>query len=115
MARMPTGAGPLRELVAFDKRVPADDGYGNTVAAWAEQFQAAAAFVFVRGSETVMAGRLEGRQSLIVRIRQSATAREVTPEWQARDVRRGTLFNIRSIDAERAMLDMLVETGVATG
>lgn len=115
MARQPTGAGPLIELVAFDKRAPADDGYGNTVAAWTEQFQAQAAFVYLRGSETVMAARLENRQSLIVRIRQSDAARQVTADWQARDVRRGTVFAIHEVveDVSRAWVDVLVEAGVA--
>lgn len=117
MARTPTGAGSLHELVAFDKRAPADDGYGNTVAAWAEQFQAHAGFVYVRGSETIMAARLEGRQSMIVQIRQSDAARLVTTDWQMRDLRTGEQFNIRSINssANRSMLELLVERGVATG
>ena len=115
MARSPTGAGPLSELVAFDKRAPADDGYGNTVATWTEQFRAEAAYVHLRGSETVMAARLEGKHSLIIRIRQSVAAREVTSDWRLRDVRRGTVFALHEVveDVSRAWVDLLAESGVA--
>ena len=114
----PRGGGPLVQLVAFDKRQPADDGYGNTIAGpFVEQFQQRAVYIYLRGSEPVTATRLESRQALIVRIRNSAQSRQVGEDWQARDVHAGTLFNIRTItlDNSRAYLDLLVECGVATG
>jgi head-tail adaptor len=116
VANSPTGAGPLDQLVALDRRGPADDGYGNTVSAWAEQFQANAAFVHVRGSETVMAARLEGRQTFIVRLRSSAAARSVTTDWRLRDVRLGNEFKIHEAveDVTRAWVDLLVERPMAT-
>lgn len=112
------GAGPLNELVAFDRRAPVDDGYGNLVAGdFVEQFQRHAAFVYMRGSETVTAARLQSRQPLIIRIRADTEATAITADWQARDVRKGTVFNIRTVttDPSRAWIDMLAETGVATG
>ena len=112
------GAGQLIELVAFDKRAPVDDGYGNQVAGdFVEQFQRRAAFILMRGSEPVTAARLQSRQPLIVRIRADAEGEQITSDWQCRDVRKGTLFNIRTVtrDPSREWIEMLVEFGVATG
>ena len=112
------GAGQLIELVAFDQRASVDDGYGNKVAGdFMEQFQRRAAFVFMRGSEPVTAARLQSRQPMILKIRADSEAEAITADWQARDVRKGTVFNIRTVtkDNSRAWIEMLVESGVATG
>lgn len=118
MARSPRGAGELVELVAFDRREAVDDGYGNTVAGpFAEQYRCRAAFIQLRGSEPVMAARLESRQTMVVRIRISAEARAIGTDWQMRDVHHDDeAYNIRTIteDASRAWIDLLVERGVAT-
>lgn len=111
------GAGQLHELVAFDQRAMVDDGYGNTVAGdFVEQFRQHAGYTMLRGDESVEAARLTGHQPLILRTRNSVQAGAVTPAWQARDVRKGTLFNIRTItpDTSREFLEMLVESGGAT-
>lgn len=112
------GAGQLQERVAFDERTALDDGYGNTVSGdFVERFQQAAGYTYLRGDEAVDAARLASRQPIVIRTRNSVQARAVTPAWQARDVRKGTLFNIRTIttDDSREFLEMLVESGVATG
>lgn len=113
-----TGAGHLQHKVAFDKRAMVDDGYGNEVAGdWQEQFQTRAQFIFLRGSEQVMAARLESREPMLVRIRMSANAQLIDNDWQMRDVRMDRAFNVRDItwDNNRAVIDILVEGGVATG
>jgi head-tail adaptor len=112
------GAGQLIELVAFDKRAMVEDEYGNMVAGdWTEQFRHRAKFIFLRGSETVMAGRLESRESIIMQVRVCADTEQIDTDWQARDIRRGTFFNIRTVetDRSRAVIDLLCEQGVATG
>ena len=112
------GAGQLIERVAFDQREAVDDGYGNIIAGdWQQQFETRAKFIYLRGSETVMAGRLESRELLIVQVRVCADTRRIAPDWQVRDVRRGTAYNVRTIeeDKSRAIVDLLVESGVATG
>lgn len=119
MAKRPS-AGDLYQRVAFDQRVtgnpdsPAD--YGNTVDEWEEQFQTRAAFIHLRGGESVMASRLAGRHTQVIRVRASSQTREITTEWRARDARAGTIFNVRDItlnEDDRAFLDILVESGVA--
>lgn len=112
------GAGPLVELVAFDKRASVSDGYGNQVAGdFAEQFQRQAAFVHMRGSEAVIAARLQQRQPVIIRIRADDEALTITADWRARDTRRGTEFNLRTVtvDPSRAWIEILAESGVAPG
>jgi head-tail adaptor len=44
-------AGTLHYKIAFDKREDVDDGMGNTVSGWQEQFQTRAEFINLRGSE----------------------------------------------------------------
>jgi len=114
------GAGQMDQLVAFDKREPVDDGDGNTVSgAWREMFRQPAEFVYQRGrgSETVLAARLSNRAPMFVRVRVSSQTAAVNPDWRMRDVRRGTIYNIRDItnESSRAIFDMLVESGVADG
>lgn len=112
------GAGQLIELVAFEARAMVDDGYGNEVAGdWAEQFRKRAKFIFLRGSESVMAGRLQGQEAIIVQVWASDQTRQISTDWQMRDVRRGDAFNIRSVeeDKSRAVIDLLCESNVATG
>lgn len=112
------GGGQLIERVAFDKREMIDDGYGNLVAGdWQEQFQHRAKFIPLRGSETVMAGRLESHASIIMQVRVCDETRQIWTDWQARDVRRGIAYNIRDVteDQSRSLLDLLAESNVATG
>jgi head-tail adaptor len=110
-----TTAGQLYERVAFDKRVEADDGYGNTVGRFAEQFQRRAGFTYLRGGEAVIAGRLQGRQPIVVRLRADGETRLIGADWQMRDARDGSVFAVRSIaeTPDRRWLDIMVEQGVA--
>lgn len=111
-------AGDLNSRVTFQRRVTADDGYGNEVGEWQTQFTVWAGFKPLRGTETVMAARLSGRQPYIVTIRQSSQTRQITTDWRAVDARNSSrVFNIRAItdpDGTRAWLEVLTEQGVAT-
>lgn len=116
MAKRTRSAGGLHDLYGFESREPADDGYGNDVSGpWVERFATHAETIFMRGSETVMAARLEGRQPVMLRVRNSTDARSVTTDWRAHDKRAGTYFNIRasSITPDRAFIEMIGEAGVA--
>lgn len=112
-------AGELRERVAFDRRAVVDDGYGNTVSGdWQEQFVVWARIQPLKGGEGVQAARLAGSQPVVIRIRLSSHARQISTEWRARDARVGTLFNITSManmDEKGAYLDVLATSGVAVG
>lgn len=114
MANIPAG-GELDHRVAFDKRIDANDGYGNTVASWLEQSKAWAAFRSRGGNETVIAARLEGRSILGVYVPSSVKTRAVTPDWRMRDVRLGTEYAIIYVDAvtDPAWVYLDVQKGVA--
>ena len=117
MAEM-RGAGLFIQRVAFDQRAEVEDEYGNMVAGWTEQFQARAHFEYLRGSETVMAGRLAGQEPMLVRIRTSANARRIENEWQMRDKGDNDKpYNVTDVtwDNSRAVIDLIVVGGVATG
>lgn len=113
-----TGAGDLREVIEFQTRSEEDDGYGNTVTGpFATVWSAPARVQILRGSETVMAGRLTGKQTVAVSIRwQPEVATLTSSAWRAKNGRSGELMNIRSIepDERKAIVNILCETGVAT-
>lgn len=108
-------AGDLIELVAFERRAATGDGLGGAVGGWVEAFRARAAFVHLRGGESVQAARLEGRHVQVVRVRASAASGAVTSDWRIRDLRRGTVLAIRDVEpsGDRRTIDFLSETGVA--
>jgi SPP1 family predicted phage head-tail adaptor len=113
---MPTGAGDLRERVAFDKRGTGSDGGGGVVTTWAEQFQRRAAYVHRHGGESVMADRLQGTHTLVIRVRADSSTRTISTDWRVRDARTGAVYNIRDVTAtvDRMWVDVLAQSGVAT-
>ena len=109
-------AGKLRDRVTFGSRDIVDDGYGNEVSGpFEDRFTVWAGITYLRGSESVLAARLEGRQPAVVRVRSSALARQITTDWQMRNERGGVIYAVRSVieTEDRAFLDIAVEAGVA--
>lgn len=115
MAKKPS-AGDLFERVAFDARPSASDGHGNYDGEFVEQFQRRAGFTFLRGGETVMASRLEGRQPVVVLVRSDTSTRQIDTDWRMRDVRTSIVYAVRSIipSDDRLWLNITVEAGVAS-
>lgn len=111
------GAGYLDQLVAFDVRELIDDGAGNTVGQWVEQFKEPAGYLHLKSGEAVIASRLQGKHLQVITVRSNTLSRTVTTDWRVRDVRSGRTFNIRDITptADRLKLEMLVENGTADG
>lgn len=110
-------AGELRERIAFAIVAEADSAYGTIAGEWADQFTVAARIQPLRGSEPVIAQRLQGVQPVVIKVRSSSDTRRITTAWRARDDRKGTLFNIRSVtpDERRVYIEMIAEAGVAIG
>lgn len=121
-------AGQLFERVAFDSRLEIDDGAGNREGEFVERFQRRAGFTFLRGTETVIASRLEGRQPIVVRVRACSETRKIAPDWRMRDLRNGEwsgvgedafwtgpIYAVRSVipTEDRQWIDVTVESGVA--
>lgn len=113
-----SGAGSLSERFSAERRGEVDDGYGNPVAGeFVAQFEPFAARVTpLKGTETVMASRLGGVQPMIIRVRYSSNTKQIQPDWQLRDMRKGTVYQIKSVanlDEKRQYLDFLAVAGVA--
>ncbi|GEC52258.1 head-tail adaptor [Bradyrhizobium japonicum] len=117
-------AGVLRFRLAFDRRADVDDGAGGLEGDFVEQFRLAAELMPKLGGETVLAARLVGQATFVLRVRSSSLSRQVTPDWRARDVRsaadpdKQTVYAILSgpIDVEygkNRYLEFLLQTGKA--
>lgn len=106
-------AGSLKERVTFAVRSEVDDGYGNTVSGWIEQFQRSAEYVHLRGGETVMASRLQNRHPQVIRVRACSQTRRTTAEWRIKDMRTGIEYAIRDVtlSTDRKWVDFLCERG----
>jgi head-tail adaptor len=121
MATATKSAGELTALVAFETRIWQPDGGGGHDGLWNEAFRCRARLQPLTGGETVIAGRLQGRQPFVLTVRQEARTKAVTTEYRVRqiapdgDINR--LFKVRAapsdIDGRRRFLDIMVEEGVA--
>lgn len=109
------GAGQLFEKVAWDVRSLQSDGYGNEQGNFAEVFQCRAGFTYLRGSEAVIASRLEGRQPIVARVRANSETRQIDHDWRMRDLRTGETYAVQSVapSEDRMFIDVLVTSGVA--
>lgn len=85
----------LHENYIFYKRVEtADDGYGNILSDWVEQFRARGERRYDKGGESVIAARLQGVQPVKIIIRTSASSALVCEDWKVVDANSGTSYNI---------------------
>jgi len=109
-------AGQLRDRITFEeRRDQADDGFGNVLTAFEEQFTVWARKQYLRGGENVMASRLEGNQPVVITVRRSSDTLRITTDWRARQG--DDVLNIRSVTPaeSRDAIDLLCERGVADG
>src|SRR4051794_23518053 len=92
-------AGDLRDRVGFYRPVVSDDGAGNLTSSFADvpALQMAANITPKLGGESVLAGRLTGKNLVNITVRKSALSLAVTADWRARDERSTVVYNIRSI------------------
>src|SRR5690606_3384202 len=77
----------FRTKVFFQSRGMADDGFGNMVPSGDFETQFGPDGIWahlkpLRGSETVMAARLAGRQPYIITVRSSSDTRQVNEAWR---------------------------------
>lgn len=115
-------AGALRDRLHFQQRTSVSDGFGNTLPGagpYETRFTVMAAMRPLRGSEAVMASRLEGRQPYAVTVRAFAGLRDVTTDWRLVDARNiNRVFDITSPlsdpDGEGKWLEFLVMEGGPT-
>lgn len=72
----------LDHHASFSVRESVETDMGGVVDEWVHQFDERAAVKHLRGGESVMQARLASRNPVIVTIRNSARARQITSEWQ---------------------------------
>jgi SPP1 family predicted phage head-tail adaptor len=109
-------AGSLDRRVVLERPTSAPDGMGGTENGWQAVAEVWAHFLYLRGGETVLAGRLEGRLTMVATIRASSDTRPVTAAWRLRDAREGTIWNVRAVipSDDRGAIELTCESGVAT-
>lgn len=107
----------LRERVAFDQRETETDSLGSVEGEFVQRFVCAAGIRAKFGGEAVTAARLASQQPVVITVRQSSQTLQVKADWRVRDVRDGTLYNIRSIadpEGDGAWLEMLCQRGAGS-
>ena len=72
----------LDHRAIFSARRKISDEYGGTREEWVPQFTEWAGVKYLRGGESVMQARLSSRNPVIITIRNSERARQITSEWQ---------------------------------
>lgn len=104
------GAGEMRDRVTFQKRGP--DENGDPLGPWIDRFSVAAQIVYLKGTEPVMAQRLQGVQPAVIVVREGANARMITTAWRAEDARTGVGYNITSVSPSksRGFIDILAQS-----
>lgn len=75
------------------------DAFGGEVRETSPVGVVSGRFDYKSGGEAVQAARLAGRSVLMVKLYSSALARQVTTDWEVRDVARDDLFNVVDVDA----------------
>lgn len=115
------GAGQLRERVRFQRRRPETDRFGNVEREWATLAERWAQIKPMKGSEQIVAGKLEGRAPVEIMVRWDTLlgggASALTTDDRVVHVATGTAYNVRAIenrDMRRRYLTITAEAGVAT-
>lgn len=117
------GAGRLNRRVAVQRRAVADDGYGNTVGAWADLITAEPAEIRpMRANsataETVDAGAVAAVGYVEILVRYSSRTAQIKTSDRLLNARTGEAFNIRAIenpDMRGKYLRLVCQAGVANG
>lgn len=110
-----TTAGGMRDRIRFDQR--GLDANQVRQGPWEEGFTVWAETTWLRGGESVVAQRLEGRQPVVLAIRDSAQARTITTGFRAVDVRTERTFDVTAAapSRTRGFIDVLAVSGGADG
>lgn len=113
-------AGDLRNRIRFDRRGP--DANGDLLGDWVEGDTVWAQAKWLRGTETAVSQRLEGKQPVAFVIRSSAASRGIDAAYRAvtvsgRDIVPGQVFNITAVSPakEAGFIDILAVAGGAAG
>lgn len=109
-------AADLRDLVVFEAR--REDANGDPLGPFEPQFTTWSKLIWLRGSESAVQHRLEGRQPVAIVVRSTHATRRITSAWRAVLTHSPEQeFNITSVSPakERGFIDILAVMGGATG
>lgn len=109
-------AGKLTQSVEFDLIAQIPDGQGGHTRQ-PETIKTRAHFRFLRGGEQVIASRLSGVQPVVVTVRRSEKTKQITSTTVMRDLRTGTIYNIRAVVTtdDRQFMEITAQSGVTVG
>ena len=109
-----SGASKVQHRVTFSEEVRTPDGGGGITIERVERFTAYAEYMHLSGSESVIAGRIAGTHTQVMRLRSTPQTRGITPLWKATDGT-GRAFNLRDVTLteDRKFIDVLATRGVA--
>ena len=109
--------GNFRELVKFQRRTSAADGYGNQATSWYDLTGPQAARIRpLKGQEMIVDGRLSGISDFEITVMSNSIVSTVTTEDRITNVRTGVTYNITSTnnpDERGAQFAFLAKSGSA--
>lgn len=108
--------GAMKDRIRFQQR--ALDANGERLGAWTDAFTVWAELIWLRGTEAVMQSRLQGRQPVVIVVRESSATRPIDNSWRGVDARQAThVFDIKSVapSKEPGFLEILAEMVVGHG
>lgn len=92
------GAGDFKERVRIERRALVD---GERTGAWETYGTERAAYTWARGSETVMAQRVQGIQPLIITLRSNASTRAISNTFRVVDARTGAIYGVEAVSPSK--------------
>lgn len=100
-------AGDLRDRVRLQQR--ARDENGDRLGDFTDAHTVWAQIRYLRGSEPVVAARLQGQQPVVITVRASGQTRAVETSWRALNARSGEVYEISAVTPsdDRAWIDIL--------
>lgn len=110
------GAGDLSARITFQARKL--DTNGDPLGPWEDRFTVWTQLIWLRGSESALSLRLDGKQPVAMAVRASSHSRQITTAWRAVNARDANQkFNITSVSPAReaGFIDVLAVMGGATG
>ena len=105
----------LDHRAIFSARREISDEYGGTRDEWVPQFTEWAEVKYLRGGEAVMQARMASRNPVIITVRNSERAQQITSEWQVELRSRSGVTKVYAIkedprpSEQDAYLEMLAE------
>jgi SPP1 family predicted phage head-tail adaptor len=102
---MSVNIGELNRRLTFQQR--GENSWDDMSSHWAK-------IVYLRGTEKVLEGRMVGRNTVVITVRQTSKVKSATTAWRIKFKGSGEVFNIRSLipSSDRQFVDITCETQV---